>query len=196
MRWNQAWRRAAPLALIGAVASGCEPTGGAPSSGAPSSSATPSPSATARSSSLVTSSPSSHATATSSSTAPAELVGVWRGPYESKKIKVTLDVGVMEPSFVADNGKTAAGKGTVELTVGADGGVRGTMKGALGDAIVTGAASERSIDAAFIGASDASPSMSGVLSLTLDGGTLRGDLRASSGDATLARGGPVELKRE
>lgn len=137
------------------------------------------------------------ASAPASAVVPAELVGVWRGEYESNKTKVTLDVGVMEPSFVADRGKAASGKGTVELTIGADGGVTGSMKGPLGEAIVTGAATERAVDVSFTPiAPDASPYMTGVLALTLEAGALKGSLRASSGDATLARGGPVELTHE
>lgn len=137
------------------------------------------------------------ATATASAVVPPSLRGSWRGSYETKKAKVTIDPGVLEPSFIADNGQVASGRGALLLTIAEDGRVSGTMRGALGDAIVSGALEDEVLVATFHPRdAGAEPYMSGLVSARVDGGAMKGTLQSSSGDAVLARTGTVELTRE
>ena len=124
------------------------------------------------------------------------LSGAWRGAFESKKAAVTLDPGVKEKTWSADDGKAHAGKAEIDLHVGVDGVVKGKLRGALGNATVAGMAEGETLTMTFVPADDdGSESISGVIVLQLKGAKLTGDLKASSGDATIVRAATLELTR-
>jgi hypothetical protein len=183
-------RRIAANALLGALplfAAGCGEGAGAGTSAQPTASAAGSaPLAIAASGS-----------ASAPAAAPASpLSGVWRGSFDSKKATVALDPGVKEPTWTKDDGKAHAGKGDIDLQVGADGVVKGTLRGALGNATVAGTADGDVLTMTFAPKeSNDSSSVSGVIVLKLENAKLSGDLKASSGDATIVRVATLELTR-
>jgi hypothetical protein len=134
----------------------------------------------------------------SASSAPSSspLSGAWRGSFESKKAPVSLDPGVKEKTWSADDGKAHAGKGEIDLHVGVDGVVKGKLRGALGNATVAGTAEGDALTMTFAPAeSDGGEWFSGVIVLQLKDAKLSGDLKASSGDATIVRAATLELTR-
>lgn len=124
------------------------------------------------------------------------LSGPWRGAFESKKAAVTLDPGVKEQAWSADDGKAHAGKGEIDLHVGADGVVKGKLRGALGNATVAGTAEGETLTMTFAPTDgDSNEWVSGVIVLQLKDAKLSGDLKAASGDATIVRAATLELTR-
>jgi hypothetical protein len=101
---------------------------------------------------------------------------------------------VKDKGLAADDGKAAAGNGSVELTIGPGGEVRGKVSGALGAGTITGHA-EGSTLRASIWADDPN-AMSGVLWGDRRGDVLACDLRVSGPDATVIRVSTFELKRK
>ncbi len=62
--------------------------------------------------------------------APAgDLEGAWEGHYDAKKGTLTLPPKVKDKGFAADDGKTAAGRGAIDLVILAGGDVRGKTSG-------------------------------------------------------------------
>lgn len=179
----------AVLAALALLLSGC---GEAPGS---------SPSAQPVASTAGSAPPTIAATASASSSAPASgpaspLAGAWRGTFDAKKATVTLDMGVKEPTWSADDGKAHAGKGEVELQVAADGTIKGSLRGSLGNATVAGTAEGDTLTMTFAPKeSGDSEAISGVIALKLENAKLSGDLNASSGDATIVRTAKLELTR-
>jgi hypothetical protein len=94
-----------------------------------------------------------------------------------------------------DKGTEAVGKGELELTVAADGTVTGRLTGALGDLVVKGVAEESLVHATFSAERPEPTTMAGTLELSLSIGKLEGELRGSSGDATLVRKAKVSAAR-
>ncbi len=178
----------AALAALPLFSAACGEGGGAASSAAPSTVAS---GGTAPS--IATTAPHS----TSAATPPTSSAsGVWRGAFEAKKATVTLDPGVKERAWSADEGRAHAGKGEIDLQVLADGVVKGKLRGALGNATVAGTADGDALTMTFAPADgDSSESISGVITLRLKDGKLSGELKASSGDATIVRAATLELVR-
>ncbi len=144
------------------------------------------------------SAPPASASSVAQSTADAKaspLAGEWSGRFESKKKAPTLDPGVKERSWTKDDGKQMAGPGQVSLRVAPDGGVSGTISGALGQGQITGSAEGATISATVTPSEESETAMAGVLVLTLEGNTLNGELNASSADATVVRSAPLGLTR-
>jgi hypothetical protein len=135
--------------------------------------------------------------ASSVAAAPSNpLSGPWRGAFESKKASVTLDPGVKEKTWSSDDGKAHAGKGEIDLHVGADGVVKGKLRGALGNATVAGTAEGETLTMTFTPTdTDSDEWMSGVIVLQLKDAKLSGDLKAASGDASIVRAATLELTR-
>lgn len=128
----------------------------------------------------------------------AALAGTWRADFEAKKGAVTLDPGVGVPAWKNDDGSKAVGRGSLELTVAADGTVSGKLSGALGVAAIRGAAEDEQLTATFTPADDSvvdEQAMAGTLIVQRKGEALVGSLRASSGDAKLVRMASLELSR-
>ncbi len=192
------------VALLIVVASACEPNSGgeATSRGTTSSgdvieaSGRGRPGAPASGGTQSASAPNPSSRASASSSATTALAGTWRGSFESKKAKVTLDPGVTEPSFKKDKGTVATGPGKLELVVSPDGTVRGHTEGALGRATVSGACDEGTLTASFHPTEEEGPRMAGTIVLSHSGGRLSGTLSASSADATLARTATLDLARD
>lgn len=126
--------------------------------------------------------------------ARAPLAGAWRGPFVAQVGKVTLDPGVSDP-WSKDPGTDAVGKGELELKVAADGTVTGRLTGALGDLLVKGVAEENLVHATFTAERPEPKTMAGTLELALSNGKLDGELRGSSGDASLVRKANVSAAR-
>lgn len=141
---------------------------------------------------------SSAASSTSAPEAPPiPHAGAWSGSFEAKKAPVTLDPGVKDRAWSADDGKAASGPGTLSLQIGREGAVTGELAGALGAGTITGWVDGDRMTATFAPKSaDSEPSMAGTLVLDAKDGAWTGSLRASSGDAVLVRAATVELKRQ
>lgn len=146
---------------------------------------------------------SASATASASSPAPpdSKWVGSWAGELDSKKAKVSLDPGVTEKTWAADDGRAASGTGTVSLVVTEDGSVSGRVEGALGPGKLVGAldpAGELLSATLTPDQPDSAPAMSGTLVLAPQSGApeLTGTLRASSGSGEVVREATVKLKRK
>jgi hypothetical protein len=91
------------------------------------------------------------------------------------------------------------GAGKVELTISADGDVRGKASGALGNATLTGRADEGSaaLRASWFPDDPTAPNaMTGVLIGFLKGGVVAAEIRVAGPDATLVRESKIELKRK
>jgi hypothetical protein len=122
------------------------------------------------------------------------LAGAWKGTFVAEVAKVTLDPGVGDP-WAKDKGTEAVGKGELELTIANDGTVTGRLKGSLGELVVKGVAEEKLVHATFSAERPEPTTMAGTLELAVASGKLEGELRASSGDATLVRRAKVTTAR-
>ncbi|NUP09946.1 MAG: hypothetical protein HOW73_28190 [Polyangiaceae bacterium] len=158
---------------------------------------TANPDAPASTSALIVTPPSPSASgAAETKAAPIPFAGSWKGTFDAKKAPVSLDPGVVERSWKADDGKAASGPGTIQLVVAPDGIVTGDLSGSLGEAKLTGFVEERRLTATFTPSSqDADPAMHGTINLEAGADDWSGELRASSGDATLVRSSTLTLKR-
>lgn len=128
---------------------------------------------------------------------PSSLLGAWAGHYAAKKATVVLPPKIKDKARAADEGKAAVGAGTIALTVEPTGEVRGTSKGALGEATLAG-----KIDGAWLRASfmpddpTLTNAMTGVFVAKIVDGKLDGELRAAGPDAVLVREATVSLTRK
>jgi hypothetical protein len=124
-------------------------------------------------------------------------VGSWRGEFEAKRATVTLPKGSPDATWADDDGKVAAGSGTVQLEIDPGGMVSGDVSGALGKLTIRGMLEQDALRAG-LAPSDPStePAMTGVLVGKWDGKGLKGTLRVSSHDARLVRAADVQLERK
>jgi hypothetical protein len=126
-----------------------------------------------------------------------DLVGAWEGTYDAKKATVGLPPKVKDAALAADDGKTAAGPGVVQVSVSAEGDVRGKLTGALGAASITG-----KVDGATLRASVrpddplAANAMTGVFIGERKGDVIACELHVAGPDGTIIRESAVELKRK
>lgn len=163
--------------------------------------ARPSHSASAAVSSVSASGSAQSGASGSAAVAPtpgSKLAGSWTGELESKKAQVSLDPGVKDRAWAADDGRPAAGKGTLELTIEKDGTVTGRIAGALGPGTLGGAVEDdQHVSVSLTPSPDAEPAMAGTLVLapSPDGNELSGTLRASSGSGEVVREAAIKLKR-
>lgn len=129
--------------------------------------------------------------------AASPLAGTWEGSYDAKKGTVSLPPKVKDKGLAADDGKSATGAGTIEITVTDGGAIRGKGKGALGACTITGKAEEGMIRAS-INPDDPrdAGAMTGVLVGILKGDVIRGEIRVAGRDATVVRESPIELKKK
>jgi len=132
------------------------------------------------------------------SPAPAgEIAGTWEGHYDAKKGEVTLPPKVKDKAIAADDGKTASGRGAIELVILPDGDVRGKTSGALGAGTISG-----KVDGAMIRALVrpdeplAATAMTGIFIAQRKGETLAGEMRVAGPDGTMIRESAVELTRK
>jgi hypothetical protein len=189
--------RAIAIAALAAAACG-ERGGGAPEpSGAPvSPSSAPSPIASAGSTAPTTAPPRAPSSATPSEPSESSRAGSYRGDYEARRGTVTLEPGVVEPSWKLDRGQSFSGKGTIELEVDAAGRARGRLVGPLGELTARGEVDGDVIAMELVPAvDDAPPAFRGTLQASFEAGRLRGELRVVSGDGRVVRAASIEAAR-
>jgi hypothetical protein len=177
------------------AATGCEDTPAATSG--PSSSSRYAPSAA-----TTTGAPSAQASSTDAApTSP--YAGTYEGTFESKRGDVTVPEGVTYKSWDQDPGGFE-GKNTIEIVVGDDGAVQGTIDGALGKLGVTGMAEDGALSAGLAPTerSDDNP-MSGLLTGHTEGEAggkaaqkWSATLRVSNANATIVRHAQLTLTRK
>ena len=128
--------------------------------------------------------------------AGAELAGHWTGSYRASRVTIAMPAGLPAGAWEHDDGTRAAGEGHIELEVGADSVVRGTLEGALGQLELRGMVEGDGVRAG-VGPRDplAEPAMSGILTAERQDKELVGELRVSSEDGALVRSSPVRLAR-
>jgi hypothetical protein len=143
------------------------------------------------------SSDGSGSAAASADAAPANaLAGTWKGDYDAKKGSVELDPKVKDKTWKEDDGKKAAGSGTVSLTVLPDGTIEGKGQGALGNFSLAGQVDEQMIRATVLPDEPTHPlAMTGVLVGKVEDEVIRGRIRVAGPDATVVREAPIELRR-
>ena len=178
--------------LVPIVLSACDPAPERPDKNPPPRPAVASASTSASASAAI---PAPSASATVK--ANAGPAGTWEGTYEAKKGAVSLPPKVKDKALAADDGKKAAGPGTVEITIGAEGDVRGTMKGALGGGLITGKAEGGMLSTSVSPEDPRAPdAMFGVLVGTIKGDVIEGVIRVAGPDATIVREAPITLKHK
>jgi hypothetical protein len=149
-------------------------------------------------SSAISSAISSASASASEISIPADpMMGTWDGKFEAKRFKPTLDPGVSDAEWAADDGKAAVGPGSMTLSVDASGRVSGSFEGALGQGTVSGATSPEGLRASLVAADpSAEGAMGGTVVVVTSGAELVGELRAASADARVVRVATVRLARQ
>lgn len=143
--------------------------------------------------------PSSGPSAAAASAAPQVparpwYAGAWSGSYEAALNKPEPAPGALR-DWAKDDGSTAAGKGTLNLTVDDQGAVSGTADGPLGAQRVSGTVDGEALRLALSPQAAELKAFRGTVVAQRDGDVLRGTLRAGSGDGANLRQGPLELRR-
>lgn len=125
------------------------------------------------------------------------LAGVWEGRYDAQKATMETHPKIKTREIGEDDGKRAAGPGTLEITIGRDGEVRGKGTGALGAVTITGEAKGVMLSTSVMPDDIRSPTaMSGTLIGELKGGVFHATLRVAGPNATIIRYSKVELKKK
>jgi hypothetical protein len=134
-------------------------------------------------------------TTTASVAAASPYAGRWEGKYDARRGDVSVPAGVAYGAWKED-GTRAAGPGTIEIEIAADGDVSGKIGGALGDLVIRGRMEDGAL-AAGVTPSDAlaDPAMRGVLHGTLRGDAIEAELRVSSQDGEVVRAASTKLTR-
>ncbi len=125
------------------------------------------------------------------------LAGTWEGRYDAQKATMETHPKIKEREIGEDDGKRAAGPGTLEITIGRDGEVHGKGTGALGAVTITGEAKGAVLSASVLPDDIRSPTaMSGTLIGELKAGVFHATLRVAGPNATIIRYSKVELKKK
>jgi hypothetical protein len=129
-------------------------------------------------------------------TAGPWYVGAWIGNYEAQAGEPDKGPGALR-EWAKDDGQRAAGKGSLELTIDAQGIASGEAEGALGAHAVSGSADADSLRLALAPKSDTEPvkAFRATAVVKRDGDVLRGTLHAGSGDGITLRRASLELRR-
>lgn len=123
--------------------------------------------------------------------------GTWEGRYDAKKGSVVLPPKIKDAVRQKDDGKQVTGPGTVTLTIEPSGELKGTAKGALGDATLVGKIEDGMVRASVFPEDPRAPNaMTGILVGELKENVIDGRLRVTGPDAMLVRESPVELKKK
>lgn len=159
---------------------------------------TPAPVASASASGKTeTPEPKASASAEATSETPKSLVGTWEGTYEAKKGSVEMPPKVKDKVRDKDDGKAAAGKGTITLTISKDGELKGKTEGALGTATLTGKTEANEIRASlFPDDATAKQAMFGIVTAKLEDNHIKGIIRVANGDASIVREAPINLEQK
>lgn len=139
---------------------------------------------------------SASASASSAPSAPNAMAGAWAGDFDAQKGNIELDPKIADEAWKKDDGKKAAGKGSLSLTITPEGEISGKSQGALGNLTLTGQVDGDMVRATILPDEPTHPlAMTGVLVGKLEGDLLKGRIRVAGPDATLVREAPIELKR-
>ncbi|HVK66115.1 MAG TPA: hypothetical protein VM694_16645 [Polyangium sp.] len=135
-----------------------------------------------------------------SAAAPAEppgLVGTWEGRYDAKKGEVEMPPKVKDKVRAKDDGKMAMGPGTLSVTIGSDGELKGKTSGALGAAALSGKVEGDEVRATFFPDDAVSKeAMFGIVQGKRKDDKIVGRIRVASGDASVVREAEIELKKK
>jgi hypothetical protein len=143
-----------------------------------------------------TSAPTAHPPSSAALPEATGRAGKYRGDYEARRGTVTLEPGVVEPSWKLDRGQSFAGKGTVEIEIDATGRARGRLVGPLGELVVRGEVEGDAIAMELAPTvDDAPPAFRGTLQASFEGDRLRGEVRVVSGDGRVVRAATIEAAR-
>jgi hypothetical protein len=123
-------------------------------------------------------------------------MGTWTGKLDVKRSAPTLDPGVADADWAADDGARSTGAASASIAVDAEGRLTGTLTGALGECDISGQTDGEVIRASLVSRGGEPGAMAGTLVASLVDGELRGELRASSADARLVRFAAVVLRRQ
>ncbi|MRG94517.1 hypothetical protein [Polyangium spumosum] len=182
------------LSLVACEKSGGE--GGAP----PASSASPGAAASAVPPGKTADVAPSAAAPSASALAPAEppgLVGTWEGRYDAKKGEVEMPPKVKDKVRTKDDGKASVGPGTLTITIGTDGELKGKTEGALGAAGLSGKVEGDDVRATFFPEDALSKNaMFGIVQGKRKDDKIVGRIRVASGDASVVREAEIELKKK
>jgi hypothetical protein len=125
------------------------------------------------------------------------LEGDWAGQYQAQKASIVLPPNVRDRGFEADDGRIAAGPGSVELTISRGGLVRGKVLGSLGVGVLSGRAEDGALRTKLDPEDPRAPNaMSGTLVGVIRGDAILGKIAAAGPDATVVREASIELARK
>jgi hypothetical protein len=121
--------------------------------------------------------------------------GQWTGSYAAERFLIELPIGAVA-SWAKDDGSKASGPGEVKLSVDADGLVSGSATGALGSHAVRGRVIEDSLRLELVPAEASTEALRGAGLTQREGESLKGELRASSGDSLTVRKASLTLTKQ
>jgi hypothetical protein len=99
-------------------------------------------------------------------------------------------------SWEQDDGSRFTGECQISLTIGADGAIEGTLKGALGEHALRGAVAGEDVRASLVPTTPQVTSIqNGFVALTRSDTGLKGQLTAASGDSLHLRIAELDLKK-
>ena len=122
--------------------------------------------------------------------------GTWSGNYSASAAEPDTAPGALK-DWAKDDGKHAAGQGSLKLTIDEQGLASGDAEGALGAQAVSGSADSDTIRLALApkAAGDELKAFRATAVVRREGDVLRGTLHAGSGDGVTLRKASVELRR-
>lgn len=124
------------------------------------------------------------------------FAGKWNGTYDAVPNPPAPAPGAPR-EWSKDDGKSGAGKGTLELSIDDHGIATGRADGALGAQAVSGTADGETLRLALTPTELADlKAFRGAVVFLREGDVLRGTLRAGSGDGATLRRADIELRRQ
>ncbi len=121
--------------------------------------------------------------------------GIWSGSYSAERYVIELPIGGVA-AWAKDDGSKASGPGELKLTVDAEGLVSGSAKGALGAHVVRGRIVEDTMRLDLLPEEPSTEALRGAGTTEREGETLKGELRASSGDSLTVRKASLTLTKQ
>jgi len=118
-----------------------------------------------------------------------------KGSYTAKQAEVRTPEDA--PKFIHPDSKDGVGTGELELTMPAKRGeVTGKASGALGAQVFSGWLDEGRLTGTLHPAEGAAPAMWGLVDANVEGGTVKGTIRASGHDGRVVREAPFTLEKK
>lgn len=135
----------------------------------------------------------------SSSASPPEpekpwYAGAWSGTYAAERYAIELPIGNV-PAWKKDDGTKASGSGKISLEVSPEGTVSGSADGPLGKHVARGSVEADTLRVEFVPEGVGADTFRGVMLVTREGDSAKGELRASSGDSLTVRRADVTLAK-